>query len=266
MTNPPAIDATVQQAERLRALHDGPSMLVLTNAWDAASARTVEAAGFPAIATTSGGVALALGYADGEHAPVEEMLAAARRMVAAVSVPVTVDFEAGYQLTPVEVARRLIAIGAAGMNLEDTDHHSGGQPRLADPDANAERLAAVKAAAKSEGVDLVLNARVDAFVRREGTPDEQFEAGLRRARLYREAGADCIYPIILADEAMIAEFVQAVGVVNITMRRGGPLSLAGLAELGVRRVSYATSIFREVSAATQQIVTEIHDEAAGLSG
>jgi 2-methylisocitrate lyase-like PEP mutase family enzyme len=176
-----------------------------------------------------------------------------------------VDFEAGYRLEPAEVARRLIAIGAAGMNLEDTDHHRG-QPGLIDPDVQAERLAAVKAAARHEGVDLVLNARVDTFIRRQGTPEEQLEEGLRRARLYLEAGADCIYPIILSDEAMIAEFVRAAGTLNITMRRGGPLSLERVASLGVRRVSYATSVFRESTAAVEQIVSDIHSEAAALSG
>jgi 2-methylisocitrate lyase-like PEP mutase family enzyme len=261
----PAIEETARQAEALRGLHRGPTMLVLANAWDAASARAVEAAGFPAVATTSGGVAQALGYADGEQAPVEEMLAAARRIIASVAVPVTVDFEAGYRLGPSEVARRLIAIGAAGMNLEDTDHHSG-QPGLVAPEAQAERLAAVKAAARSEGVDLVLNARVDVFIRRQGTAEEQLEDGLHRARLYLEAGADCIYPIILADEVAIAEFVQVAGIVNVTMRRGSPLSLAGVASLGVRRVSYATSVFREAAAAVEQIVGEIHSEAAALSG
>jgi len=263
MTHPPAIDATAEQAERLRALHRGPAMLVLPNAWDAASARAVEAAGFPVIATTSGGVAQALGYADGEQAPVEEMLAAAGRIIAAVDVPVTVDFEAGYGLSPTEVVQRLIAIGAAGMNLEDTDH-SGQEPRLTGPEAQAERLSAVKAAAKDAGVDLVLNARVDVFIRRQGTPEQQLEDGLRRARLYLEAGADCIYPIILADEAMIAEFVRAASTVNITMRRGGRLSLAQLAGLGVRRASYATSIFREVSATVQDIMNDIRDETAHL--
>lgn len=263
MTNSPVTDATARQAERLRALHRGP-MLVLPNAWDAASARAVEAAGFPAVATTSGGVAQVLGYADGERAPVEEMLAAARRIIASVSVPVTVDFEAGYRLSPADVAHRLIAIGAAGMNLEDTDHHTGDQPRLVDPHANAERLAAIKAAARTEGVDLVLNARVDVFIRRQGTPEEQLDDGLRRARLYLEAGADCIYPIILADEPMISEVVDAVGTVNVTVRRGGPLSLERAAALGVRRTSYAISIFREMDSALQLIVSDIHEEAARL--
>jgi 2-methylisocitrate lyase-like PEP mutase family enzyme len=255
MTNGPSIETTAARADALRALHAGPQMLVLPNAWDAASAKVVEAAGFAALATTSGGVAQSLGYADHEGAPVEEMLAAAARITRAVSVPVTVDFEAGYRLAPREIAQRLIAIGAAGMNLEDSDHH--GDAPVVNAELQAERLAAVKAVARAEGVDLVLNARVDVFIHRLGTPEEQLTEGIRRARLYRQAGADCVYPIILSDAAMIMAIVEACGVVNVNLRRGGPLSLAQAAALGVRRVTYATSMFRETIAALEGIVAEV---------
>src|SRR5262245_52539744 len=126
MTGTASIELIAEKAAALRRLHAGPELLVLPNAWDAASARVFEAAGFPAIATTSGGVARALGFEDHELAPVAEMLAAARRIVNAVSIPVTIDFEAGYQLPPAEIAVRLIEAGAAGMNLEDSDHHGDG--------------------------------------------------------------------------------------------------------------------------------------------
>jgi 2-methylisocitrate lyase-like PEP mutase family enzyme len=260
--NPPLPETVAAKAEALRVLHAGPQMLVLPNAWDAASARLVEAAGFPAIATTSGGVAATLGYQDHENAPVAEMLAAAGRIIAAVAVPVTVDFEAGYQLEAREIAQRLIAIGAAGLNLEDSDHH--GEAKLVAAERHAERLSALKAAARALGVDLVLNARVDVFIHRLGPPDEQLAEGLQRARLYRQAGADCIYPIILSDDAMIAAFVEAVGVVNVNLRRGGPLSLQRAAELGVRRVSYATSLFRETLTAVERIMGEVKAEALAL--
>jgi 2-methylisocitrate lyase-like PEP mutase family enzyme len=248
------------KAALLRELHAGPSMLVLPNAWDAASAKIFEAAGFPAIATTSGGVAAALGFGDHEQAPVAEMAASASRITAAVSVPVTVDFEAGYQLQPHAIVEQLLATRAAGMNLEDSDHH-GEQP-LMDAETHAEHLAAVKAVARAQGVDLFLNARVDVFVRRIGSPEQQLAEGLRRARLYKDAGADCIYPIMLADEAMIGRFVQAVGMVNINVRRGGALSLERLAELGVRRVTYATSLFRGVMTSLEDIAREIMASAA----
>jgi 2-methylisocitrate lyase-like PEP mutase family enzyme len=242
MTERVGLEDLASKAERLRALHSGPGMLVLPNAWDAASAKVFEAAGFPAIATTSGGVAGSLGFQDHEHAPVDEMAAAAGRITRAVSVPVTVDFEAGYRLEPQAIVERLLAIGAAGMNLEDTDHH--GDQVLVDAERHAERLAAVKAAARAAGVDLFLNARVDVFVQKVGSPEEQLAEGLRRARLYRQAGADCIYPIMLADEMMISQIVEEVGPINVNLRPGGPLSLEQVAALGVRRVTYASSLFR----------------------
>jgi 2-methylisocitrate lyase-like PEP mutase family enzyme len=259
------IAAVAARAQALRALHRGPAMLVLPNVWDAASAQAVEAAGFPALATTSSGVAVALGYKDGEQAPMAEMLGAAARIIAAVSVPVTVDFEAGYRLSPREIVEHLVGVGAVGLNFEDTDHSApAGEARLVPAEQQAERVAALKAAGRAAGVDIVVNARVDVFVRRVGTPEEQYQEGLRRARLYRDAGADCIYPIILGDEAMLAGFVQAVGTVNINVRRGGPLSLQRAAELGVRRVSYAGSIFRDTMTAAAQFVTEVKAEADGV--
>ena len=107
----------------------------------------------------------------------------------------------------------------------------------------------------------MVNARVDVFIHKQGTPEEQLTEGLRRARLYKDAGADCIYPILLSDEAMLAEFVQAVGVVNINARRGGPLSLQRAAAIGIRRVSYAGSIFRDATNALDVIVKEVKAEA-----
>jgi 2-methylisocitrate lyase-like PEP mutase family enzyme len=249
------IETVAARAAALRQLHAGPGILVLPNAWDAASARAFASAGFPAIATTSGGVANALGYEDHEGAPRAEMSAAASRIARAVDIPVTVDFEAGYGQAAAEVAHALIASGAAGCNLEDSDHQRGSG--LVDAERQAEHLAAIKTALRNEGADLVLNARVDVFIQRIGTPEEQLAEGLRRARLYREAGADCIYPILLSDEAMIAEFVRAVDVVNVNIRRGGPLSIDRAAALGVRRVSYATSIFRETMAFVDDVAADV---------
>jgi 2-methylisocitrate lyase-like PEP mutase family enzyme len=258
------IETVAARAATLRQLHAGPNILVLPNAWDAASARALAQAGFPAIATTSGGVANALGFQDHEGAPAAEMSAAASRIAHAVDIPVTVDFEAGYGRAAADIARALIMCGAAGCNLEDSDHQGGGG--LVDADRQAEHLAAVKAALRAEGADLVLNARVDVFVRRLGTPEEQLAEGLRRARLYREAGADCIYPILLSDEEMIAEIVRAVGVVNLNIRRGGPLSVERAAELGVRRVTYATSTFRETMAFVDGVAGELRSVAVAAGG
>ena len=220
-------------AATLRALHAGPELFVLPNAWDAASARAVAEAGFPAVATSSGAVARSLGYDDGERMPASEVFAAVARIAAGVDVPVTADIEGGYGLAPAELAGRLLDAGAVGCNVEDTDHHGGGV--LVDAARQAERIAGMKATAP----DLVLNARVDTYVNGIDDVDET----LRRARLYLDAGADCIYPITLADEATIAELVAALSApVNVYVRPQAP-SLARLAEIGVRRASFGSGLF-----------------------
>jgi 2-methylisocitrate lyase-like PEP mutase family enzyme len=262
MANEQPVAELARKTEALRRLHLGGGMLVLPNAWDAASARAFEAAGFPAIATSSGGVALAMGYEDHEKAPPAEMIAAATRITRAVSIPVTVDFEAGYGMPPGEIVQRLVEVGAAGLNLEDTDHVVGGS--LVEADEQAGKIAAIVEAGRAAGVPLVVNARVDIFIQRLGPPEEQAAEGLRRARLYREAGADCIYPILLGDEAVISEFVRAVEVINVNLRPGGPLSLQRAAALGVRRVSYAVSLFRETMAALNRLTSDLKSEVDAL--
>jgi 2-methylisocitrate lyase-like PEP mutase family enzyme len=220
-------------ATALRALHVAGDPLVLPNAWDAGSARLVEQAGFAAVATTSSGVADSLGYADGEQTPVDEMLAAVARITRAVAVPVTADMEGGYGLDPGELARRLAVAGAVGLNLEDSDHAN--PPALVGREQHAARIAAVRNAG-----DLVLNARVDVHLRGGSTED-----ALARGRSYREAGADCVYPIGVIDEATIRRFVEECEVVNVLLRPGAP-PIARLAELGVARVSLGHFLHAEM--------------------
>src|ERR671933_26809 len=128
------------RCELLRSLHRPGDPLLLPNAWDVATARAVVAAGFPVVATTSGGVAATLGYEDHEGAPGDAMLAAAARIARSVDVPVTIDAEAGYGMEPAELVAALRNAGAAGCNLEDTDYSAGG---LRDPDRHAQWLRAV---------------------------------------------------------------------------------------------------------------------------
>jgi 2-methylisocitrate lyase-like PEP mutase family enzyme len=233
----------------LRDLHRGAAPLLLPNAWDAASAVLVEAAGFPAVATGSAAVAASLGFEDNERAPADEMLAAAKRICGAVSVPVTVDAEAGYGLAPAELAERLVAAGAAGCNLEDTDHAGGG---LVPAEAQADRIAGLRAAA-----DLVVNARVDVFIREWGEPGERVDEAVRRGRLYVEAGADCVYPIWLVEEEAIQRLVSELAApVNILYRPGAP-GLRRLGELGVARISLGPGLHRATEAATRGILERI---------
>jgi 2-methylisocitrate lyase-like PEP mutase family enzyme len=232
---------TAAAADRLRALHHGPRPVILPNVWDPVSARAFEAAGFTALATSSAAVAATLGYADGQT-PGAEMLAAVARIAASVSVPVTADVENGYGLTPAELVARLTSAGLAGCNLEDSDPVSR---QLTDPAAQAGFIASVRAEA---GTALVLNARVDVFLRPAGLGDDAAVAGaaVQRASEYLAAGADCVYPI-LAPAGALAELVRRIaGPVNVMSVPGGP-SLAELASLGVARITFGGGLHRQAA-------------------
>ena len=250
------------RCDLLRSLHRRGTPLLLPNAWDVATARAVVAAGFPVVATTSGGVAAALGYEDHERAPADEMLAAAARIARGVEVPVTVDAEAGYGMEPTELVVALRSAGAAGCNLEDTDHAAGG---LREPDRHAEWLRAVRHAASKEGYPLVINARVDVFMAgfiAGAGPDTQAELvpeALLRANAYFDAGVDCVYPIALSEADALRRFVaDARGPVNV-LRLPHALSLAELAELGVARVSWATLLYRDAIARFGEQVASLQE-------
>ena len=246
-----------ERVELLRRLHHGERPLVLPNAWDAASAHLVVDAGFPVVATSSGAIAASLGYADADVMPPDEAFAAVARIARAVEAPVTADMEAGYGLGPKEFVERLLEAGAVGCNLEDTDHHGDGV--LMDAARHADRLAAIVQAFEHAGVPIVVNARIDVFLR--SPADGAFDGALDRARRYREAGAACVYPIGLSDPALIHRFVDDAGApVNIMARADAP-PLATLAELGVARVSYASGLFRVAKAAIVERLAEISVEA-----
>jgi 2-methylisocitrate lyase-like PEP mutase family enzyme len=248
------------RCDLLRSLHRPGAPLLLPNAWDVATARAVVAAGFPVVATTSAGVAEALGYEDHEGAPGDEMLAAAARIASGVEVPVTVDAEAGYGMQPAELVAALRSAGAAGCNLEDTDHTD---ESLRDPDRHAEWLGAVRRAAEADGYRLVINARVDVFLgpflsgAGPETQEELVPDALRRANAYLEAGVDCVYPITLWETDALSRFMSDVrGPVNVVRLPQAP-SLAELAELGVARVSWGHLLYRGAMARFQ-------DELASL--
>jgi 2-methylisocitrate lyase-like PEP mutase family enzyme len=258
MSAPGHFDGLAERAGRLRALHVPGRPLVLPNAWDAASARIVEAAGFPAVATASSAISESLGYEDEEGTPPGEMFASIQRIARAVAVPVTADVEGGYGLPSVELAERLLDTGAVGCNLEDTAHGQGG---LIDADVQCQRIAALREAASHAGVPIVINARVDVYLLQSGDPEGRTEEALRRGRLYLEAGADCIYPIMVTDEATIATFVEAFGgMVNVYARPQAPL-LPRLAALGVARVSFGPWVHR---LAMRDVEAMLRDIAASL--
>jgi 2-methylisocitrate lyase-like PEP mutase family enzyme len=221
-------------AEKLRELHIPGDPLILANVWDPTSALVVESAGMRAIATASNALAPVNGYEDHDHLPADVAFGALRRIADAVKLPVTADLENGYGLSAEEFVDRLVNAGACGANLEDTDHRVGA---LIDPDIQAERIAAIKTAARARGFDAVINARVDVHYHK-----GPVEEGLKRARKYFEAGADCVYPIFLFDASAIREYV-ALGPTNV-LYGPGTLALRQLADLGVARISVASFLLR----------------------
>ena len=250
-------------ARQFLQLHDRRKILVLPNAWDVASARIFEDAGFPAIATTSGGIANALGYPDGEHIPRDEMLAVVHRITKAVAVPVTADVEAGYGLTPeavAETAREVISVGAVGMNLEDGI--PGRPDRLFDMSQQKEKIRAVAEACEAMRVPLVLNARTDIFLHGIGPAEARLAHALERLNAYREAGAQCLFAPGVIDERIIAELVRGLQCpLNILAGAGSP-AIPTLERLGVARVSLGSGPMRATLGLLARIARQLREEGS----
>ncbi|MEN8649975.1 isocitrate lyase/phosphoenolpyruvate mutase family protein [Streptomyces sp. 21So2-11] len=247
------------RAATLRALHVPGTPAVLPNAWDAASARTVAAAGFPAVATGSAAMAPALGYEDHEATPPGEMFAALTRIVRAVDVPVTADLERGYGLPPAELAARLAESGAVGCNLEDSDPRTG---KLIDVREQADFLAAFRQAAP----EVVINARVDTFLYGSGegaaADESRLAEAVARGRAYVAAGADCVYPISISglSDRTVRSLVEGIGApVNVAYGPGSPLTFEELAAAGVARVTFGPGLFIAVQQHLAGLVEAIRD-------
>jgi len=247
-----------EQAETFRRLHREGGILVLPNAWDVITARVIESAGFAAIATSSAGVAWALGYVDGERISRGEMLAVVRRIASSVRVPVTADMEAGYGTTPeaaAETARGVVAAGAVGLNLED------GTPdgRLVDIALHQDRIRAVREAGKASGVPLVINARTDAFEVKEWSSTERLGAAVRRANAYRAAGADCLFVPHVSDATTIGQLAREIdGPLNIIAGPPAP-PIPELERLGVRRASLGPRVVQAALGLVRRAATELRE-------
>jgi 2-methylisocitrate lyase-like PEP mutase family enzyme len=243
------------------ALHHGPKILVLPNAWDTASARIFEEAGLSAIGTSSAGVAFSLGYPDGQKISRDEMLGAVRRIAEAVEVPVTADVEAGFGTAPedvAETARAVIAAGAAGMNLEDGIE--GKSEYLADLSRQNEIIRAVLEAASSAGVPFVLNARTDIFLNSIGPAETRLARAIERLNAYRKAGAQSLFAPGVKDRETIAQLARGVtGPLNILATVGTP-PVAELQQLGVARVSVGSGPMRATLGFLSRMAREIRDD------
>lgn len=240
-----------------RALHVPGRPLVLPNAWDTASARIVEEAGAAAVATTSAGLAWDLGAADGDALDREHALAAVARIAAAVGVPVSADIESGYAPDAEGVGdtvRAVLAAGAVGVNIEDALHGEGGGP-LRPVAAQADRIAAARAAADTAGVPLFVNARIDTFLRGAGGVEETLE----RAAAFLAAGADGVFVPGAVDPVTVKALVGGIdGPLNIMVGPGAP-AVAELAALGVARVSAGSGIAQAAHALVRRAARELLD-------
>ncbi len=248
----------VAKARLFQELHLGPRILVITNAWDAASARVFEDAGAAAVGTGSAGIAFSHGYPDNEFLPREVLLTTTAEIVRAVEVPVTADILNGLGHgidTAVATAKDVIALGAAGLNIEDSSEDGG--PHLYDVEAQADKIRAVCEAARASGVPIVVNARTDSFWLKIGDDGERLRESIARANRYREAGAHCLFVPSAADRATIKTLVAEIdGPLNILTVPGCP-PIAELQEMGVRRVSEGSGPMRASMMLTRRIAREL---------
>jgi 2-methylisocitrate lyase-like PEP mutase family enzyme len=225
-------------ASPFHALHAGPDVLVLPNAWDAASAALMQDAGAKAVATSSAAVAWARGYADGDLLPLPVLLDVVSGITRVLQIPLTADIEGGFTddlATLAETTKAVIDAGAAGINLED-----GGR----DPALHAAKIAVIRQTADRAGATLFINARTDVYLQGLAEGEAAVAETLRRAALNQEAGADGVFVPGPVDEALIAELAAGIALPLNIMGRAGAPTAARLAELGVRRLSSATGPFR----------------------
>ena len=248
----------IARAQAFHQLHAGSAPLMLPNAWDVASARIIENAGAKAVATSSAAMAWSLGFADGEQMPLDELLAACRRIAEAVSVPLSVDIERGYGVDAEDtggLVGALMQLGVVGINIEDgTDPLTG---QLADAKRLVQRIACIRAVAEHRGVPLFINARTDTYLSKELSGEARFEETLKRALAYVDAGADGIFVPGLADANEIQRLAAQLPVpLNVYVGYPGAPDAATLRSLGVRRISLGCGTMQAVLAHLSRIAQD----------
>ncbi len=233
------------KAERFQQLHHTGKPLVFPNIWDPLGALMLEDLGYPAVATSSSAIALSHGYHDGEHFPFDDLLRVLQRITQTVRVPVTADIEKGYADNDAQLAEHIAAVidaGVVGINLEDSDKHSDG---LVPMNVQVEKIRLVKRVAERKGVPLFVNARVDAYVHGDHLNHaEKLAETLRRGAAYKEAGADCLFPIVLNDAEHIRTIKARINLPLNIMVWGKTLDMPVLSELCVERISMGGSFLK----------------------
>src|SRR5947209_9562534 len=229
------------KAQDFRELHHRKNMLILPNAWDVPSARVFENEGFPAIATSSAGLLVSLGYPDGEVIGRDEFVSAVGRIAGVLSVPLSADIVAGFGKTTKDVlitVKAILKTGAVGINIEDFAHAT---KKLYPIEKQVRNVKAIRKIGETTGIPLVINARTDALRYAEGDEGARLKEAVRRATAYRDAGADCVYPMGLVDADSITNFVKALDFPITVMVRKSLPPISELQRLGIARVSFGPS-------------------------
>jgi len=239
-------------------LHHNGEILILPNIWNPLGAMLLQDLGFKAIATASASIALSNGYEDGEKYPFTELISLLKRIVQSVSIPVTADIESGYAKNNSELKeniKRLVDTGIAGINFEDSKHE---EQKLVAKEEQAEKIHLIKHTASQMGSSLFINARTDVFVKQTNLPDEEkLDEAILRGKLYKDAGADGFYPILLKEQQMIKSIVDEVQLpVNILMLPGIP-EFAALKETGVARVSLGPGFLKYAINAMKDVANKL---------
>ena len=254
-----------EKAELFLKFHQDKEILVLLNSWDIGSSKLIEASGYKAIATTSMGIAAALGYPDCQVIQLSEMIGVITGIVKAVQVPVTVDIEAGYGNNIneiIESVKKIIATGIVGINIEDSIDLN---PVLIDEVEFCERISAIRALSNSLDFHLVINARTDSFYTSLGSSQEKLSESIKRGNKYREAGADCIFVQPVWEKETITTLVKEINapiniLANPTIGSGSPLSISELQDLGVARVSLGSGLMKATLALIKKIADELTEK------
>ncbi len=228
-------------AKGFKSQHSLGKFFVLPNAYDIPSARMFENAGFPAVATSSAGLLVSMGFPDGESIPKDQFMSAVRKISNVLSVPLSVDLLTGFGRNTsgvIDSVNQVIAAGAVGINLEDFDHHT---KSLIGIDEQSNRIRAIRELSHNLGLQFVINARTDAMSHGSGVLSTDLEIAIERSERFIEAGADCVYPMGLVDYSSISEFVKSVSFpTNVMIRKGLP-HIKDLKKIGVNRLSFGPS-------------------------
>jgi len=250
----------IEKAGKFLALHEDPKLLVLPNIWDPLGALLLEGLGYPAVATASAAVAYSLGYDDGQKIKFDKMLDVIERIASSVAVPITADIERGYADHPQEIAeniRQVLEAGAVGINLEDSTLEGG---PLHPIDFQCECIQVIREMADKEGVPLVINARIDVFVRRgEISRDEKIEEAIVRGKAYLEAGADCLYPMGPGDiETLKRIREETKAPINVYASKAAA-SMNDLEAIGISRLSLGPGLIRAGLTTMKHVAQQLLD-------